>query len=137
MEIAERHRHGLDLFPDHQRTVPFGCGATVVWRHTDLRIHNPLPVPVLLRTRVEDGAFRCELRTEADPGIRVQVREEDHRFYREGEVWMRENRIRRRITRPDGTLLADEEVAHNRGRVPYEPTPEQRSCSGPSARPAS
>jgi vancomycin resistance protein VanW len=128
MEIVERHRHGLDLFPDHQRTVPFGCGATVLWRHTDLRIRNPLPVPVLLRTRVEGGAFRCELRTETDPGIRVAVREEQHRFFRTDDGWMRENRIRRRITRTDGSLVVDEEVAHNRGRVLYEPSPEQTSC---------
>jgi vancomycin resistance protein VanW len=128
MEIVERHRHGLDLFPDHQRTVPFGCGATVLWRHTDLRIRNPLPVPVLLRTRVEGGAFRCELRTETDPGIRVEVREEQHRFFRVDGGWMRENRIRRRITRTDATLIVDEEVAHNRGRVLYEPSPEQTSC---------
>lgn len=138
MRIVERHRHGLDLFPDHRRTVPFGCGATVVWRHTDLRFRNPLEVPVVLRTRVQGGMiFVCELRTQADPAIRIEVREEDHRFFREGDVWMRENRIRRRISNPDGTVLLDEEVAHNRGRVQYEPTPEQASCGEPSVRPRS
>jgi hypothetical protein len=45
----------------------------------------------------------------------------DHRFFREGAAWMRENRIRRRFRLPDGTLLLDQEVAHNRGRVTYEP----------------
>ncbi len=137
MRIVERHRHGLDLFPDHQRTVPFGCGATVVWRHTDLRFQNPLVVPVVLRTRVEDGTFVCELRTARDPRIRVEVREEGHRFFRDGDVWMRENRILRRIARPDGTVLVDEQVAHNRGRVLYEPSEEQASCGEPSARPPS
>ena len=29
LELVERHRHALDLFPDDSRTVPFGCGATV------------------------------------------------------------------------------------------------------------
>lgn len=29
LEIVERHRHSLDLFPDAERTAPFGCGATV------------------------------------------------------------------------------------------------------------
>ena len=134
MRIIERHRHGLDLFPDDQRTVPFGCGATVVWRHTDLRFANPLDVPVVLRTRVAAGAFTCELRTQGDPGVRVDVREEDHRFFRQGDSWTRENRIVRRITRADGTVLADEEVAHNRGRVLYVPTQEQLTCGGPSRR---
>lgn len=135
MRIVERHRHGLDLFPDHRRTVPFGCGATVVYRNADLRFQNPLGVPVILRTRVDGGAFTCELRTAGDPGVRVEMREVDHRFSRVAEGWMRENRLRRRITRADGSLLVDEEVAHNLGRVLYEPTPEQLACGEASARP--
>ncbi len=134
MRIVERHRHGLDLFPDHQRTVPFGCGATVVWCHTDLRFQNPFAVPVVLRTRVDDGSLTCVLRTADDPGIRVEVREVDHRFFRAGTAWMRENRLLRRITRSDGSVLVDEELAHNVGRVLYEPTPEQLTCGERSPR---
>jgi len=137
MRIVERHRQGLDLFPDDRRTVPFGCGATVVYPSADLRVQNPLSEPILLRTRVENGVFRCEIRSAADPGIRVEVHEEDQRFFREGNAWMRENRLRRRITRPDGSVLVDEEVAHNRGRVMYEPTPEQLACGGASRKPLS
>lgn len=125
MKIVERHRHGLDLFPDHARTVPFGCGATVAYNSADLRFENPLAQPVVLRTRVEDGAFVSELWTTVDPGIRIEVEEIGHRFFRDETGWMRENRLRRRITRGDGSLWVDEEVAHNRGRVMYEPTPEQ------------
>ena len=44
-----------------------------------------------------------------------------HRFFREGAVRMRENHIRRRFRLPDGSVLLDQEVAHNRGRVMYEP----------------
>ena len=35
-------------------------------------------------------------------------------------MFRRENRIRRRFIRRDGTTLLDEEVAHNRARVLYE-----------------
>jgi vancomycin resistance protein VanW len=125
MRIVERHRHGLDLFPDHARTVPFGCGATVAYNSADLRFENPLSQPVVLRTRVEDGAFVSELWTSVDPGIRIEVEEVGHRFFRDEAGWMRENRLRRRITRSDGSLLVDEEVAHNRGRVLYEPSEAQ------------
>jgi vancomycin resistance protein VanW len=128
MRIVERHHHGLDLFPDHARTVPFGCGATVVYNYADLRFENPLPLPVVLRTHVVGGAFVCELWTTRDPGFRVAVEEVGHRFFRDGSGWMRENRLRRRITTADGRTLVDQEVAHNRGRVLYEPTEEQRRC---------
>jgi vancomycin resistance protein VanW len=121
MKIVERHRHGLDLFPDHQRTVPFGCGATVFYNYADLRFENPLPQPVMLQVRIEGRALVGELRTVADPGWRVEVYEVGHRFFREGDAWMRENRIRRRFRLVDGTELLDQEVAHNRGRVLYEP----------------
>lgn len=127
MKIVERHRHGLDLFPDHARTVPFGCGATVFYNYADLRFENPLPQPVLLRCRVEDRALVGELWTTEAPDWMVEVYETDHRFFREGEAWMRENRIRRRIRRADGSVLLDQLVAHNCGRVLYEP-PGEGEC---------
>jgi vancomycin resistance protein VanW len=121
MKVVERHRHGLDLFPDHQRTVPFGCGATVFYNYADLRFENPLAQSVLLQLRVEEQALVGELWSETDPGWTVEVYEEGHRFFRDGDAWMRENRIRRRFRLADGSVLLDQEVAHNRGRVLYEP----------------
>jgi vancomycin resistance protein VanW len=124
MNVVERHRHALDLFPDHGRAVPFGCGATVFYNYADLRFENPLPEPALLALRIEGDALVGELRAERDPGFRVEVYEVGHRFERDADGgWLRENRIRRRITRADdGAVLADHEVAHNRARVLYEPS---------------
>ncbi len=121
MRIVERHRHGLDLFPDHERTVPFGCGATVVYNYADFRFENPYPQPVMLRARIEDGSFISEIWTEQNPGVTVEVEEVDHRFFEEGGDWYRENRLRRRVLDRDGELLSDVEIAHNKGRVMYEP----------------
>lgn len=121
MKIVERHRHALDLFPDAGRTVPFGCGATVFYNYADLRFENPLAGPVLLTLAIEEGMLVGALRAPADPGFTVEVYEVDHRFFQEGGAWYRENRIRRRIRGRDGEVLADQEVAHNRGRVLYEP----------------
>jgi vancomycin resistance protein VanW len=121
MKIVERHRHALDLFPDDHRAVPFGSGATVFYNYADLRFENPLDEPVLLRLVIEDrgGALAGELRTTRDPGWRVEVREVDHRFFRDEQGWWRENRLRRRFLLSDGTTLRDEEVAHNLARVLY------------------
>jgi vancomycin resistance protein VanW len=119
MKVTERHRHGVDLYPDHGRTIPFGCGATVFYNYADLRFENPLPQPVLLRFRVQDGSLLGEIRTLAHPGWTAEIYEVDHRRYREGELWVRENRIRRRFLRVDGSVILDQEVAHNRGRILY------------------
>ncbi len=121
MHIVERHRHGLDLFPDHERTVPFGCGATVVYNYADFRFRNPLPTPVMLAARVQGRFFVSELWAREDPGWRVEVEEIDHRFFQIGDLWWRENRLRRRIIDRNGDAIVDEEVAHNRGRVMYPP----------------
>jgi vancomycin resistance protein VanW len=140
MRVIERHRHGLDLFEDHRRSVPFGCGATVFYNYRDLRFENPLPQPVLLRIEVVGGQLFGQLRTPEPVGFVVEVYETDHRFYRHEGQWMRENRIRRRFSRRDGTLILDQQVAHNVARVLYEPRPgavgEPGCFIGPSARPA-
>jgi len=126
MRIVERHRHSFDLFPDQNRRVPFGAGATVFYNFADLRFENPLSLPVLLRLRIERGELQGELLAERDPQFRVEVRESEHRLSRNGAQWIRENRLRRRILGLDGAVLVDEEISHNRGVVLYDP----RSTSG-------
>jgi vancomycin resistance protein VanW len=131
MAIVERHRHTLDLFPDSDRRVPFGCGATVFYNWADLRFANPLDVPVVLRLRVESsappfgaagGALVGELRAAAPVDVCAEVYDVDHRLFAADGAWWRENRIRRRLARAsDGALLLDHEVAHNLARVAYEP----------------
>ncbi|RJQ56421.1 MAG: hypothetical protein C4521_00375 [Actinobacteria bacterium] len=126
MKIVERHRHGLDLFPDRDRAVPFGCGATVFYNYMDLRFENPLPQPVMLKMWVQEGALHGELRALEAPEWRAEVYEVGHRFFRKNGDWFRENRIRRRFLLPDGAVLLDREEAHNIGRVLYEP----HECGG-------
>jgi vancomycin resistance protein VanW len=121
MNVTERHRHSLDLFPDDGRTVPFGCGATVFYNWADLRFANPLDQAVSIRLWIEAGELRGELRCADDPGLRVEVYEVGHRFVQPepgGAVW-RENAIRRRIRDGGGALLIDQLVAENRARVSY------------------
>jgi len=110
--IVERHRHGFDLFADHQRSVPFGFGATVFYNYRDLRFANPLDCALRIALAIEDRspAKRADaaagrgwvlagaIAAAADCGRRVEVFERDHRFFVHGGRRMRENRICRRIT---------------------------------------
>lgn len=123
MTVTERHRHSLDLFPDDNRTVPFGCGATVFYSWADLRFVNPLDQPVSIHLAVADGRLRGALRCATDPGLTVEVYEVGHRFVRDaaGVVW-RENQLRRRIADRDGPLI-DQRIADNRARVAYAVDP--------------
>src|SRR5690242_10948522 len=106
LTIVERHRHTLDLFPDADRRVPFGCGATVFYNWADLRIANPLDTPIALRLTIARGELVGELCAPEPAAVRVEVYEVDPRFFADGGAWWRENRIRRRIVRAaDGALL--------------------------------
>lgn len=40
LTVTERWRHGYDVFPDAQRTLPFGSGATCAYPNIDLQIRN-------------------------------------------------------------------------------------------------
>lgn len=121
MAIVERHRHGLDFFPDHGRTVPFGCGATVFYPYADLKFSNPHPFPVLTEVTLSNQWLTGRIRAEVDPGATFEIEERDHQFRREGEGWYRENRIVRIRRSRDGTVLDEEEIAHNQGRCLYDP----------------
>jgi len=121
LDILERHRHGLDLFPDDGRTVPFGMGATVFFNYRDLRFQNSLPQPLVLRVKVEPPLLRGAFYSDRELPFQVEVVEQMHRFFRDdrGAVW-RENRVAKRITHLEGRNPEIVPVAHNRGRVCYE-----------------
>lgn len=92
-EIVERHRHTFDLFPDVERTVPFGFGATVFYNYIDLQFRNTLETPLMLRLWLDGGRLHGRMLAAACPGWRIRVVETGHRFFREdGKIW-RENQL--------------------------------------------
>jgi len=120
-EIVERHRHALDLFPDHGRTVPYGCGATVFYNMADFRFRNALSQDVMVRLEVSEGKLVGRIMAASDPGFRIEVFETDHAFRKEGGTWYRENKVWRRFHPSDGGEHREELVAHNIGRCLYDP----------------
>lgn len=40
LTVKERFRHSFDVFPDVNRKVPFGAGATLSYNHIDLQMKN-------------------------------------------------------------------------------------------------
>jgi vancomycin resistance protein VanW len=119
-KIVERHRHGLDLFPDSERTVPFGCGATVFFPMRDLRFRNELDQSIRIGLTVDDGYLVGRIQTRLPVQGRFEIFEIESEMRQEGEVWMRENRVGRRRSTNDGQTDV-EEVAHNVARCVYDP----------------
>jgi len=118
-EIVERHRHSFDLFPDTDRTVPFGFGATVFYNHVDFQFRNPLDQSLLLRTWLDGLSLRGEIRLGADPGWRIRVIEDGHRFFRENGEIHRENRLLRQRVDERGESEPAIFLLANKARVLY------------------
>jgi vancomycin resistance protein VanW len=53
LAIVERHPHSRDLYAEEERFTALGLDATIVWPYKDLRLANPLLVPVQLRIVVQ------------------------------------------------------------------------------------
>lgn len=118
-EIVERHRHSFDLFPDVDRTAPFGFGATVFYNHVDFQFRNTLDSPLLLHTWIERDLLHGQARLPACLGWRMRVVETGHRFFREGgEIW-RENQLWKQRVMNDGSELPRVPLFATKAKVLY------------------
>ncbi len=93
LTVVERHRHSFDPFPDSERRVPFGTGATLLDGIFDLKVTNGTAIDHQFRLRLTDTQLVGELRAAQPPNVRYEVVERDHRFVREGGEVFRDNRI--------------------------------------------
>jgi vancomycin resistance protein VanW len=123
LEIAERHHHSFDPFPDDRRVLPFGSGASVFYNYIDLRFYNPTDRTFQLRLWLTNEHLQGALLSDQEPPNSYSVFEKNHRFlnrdgknYRENEIW-REVRNRR-----TGNQLREELLVKNFSEVKYELT---------------
>lgn len=117
MEILERHRHSLDLFPDADRTAPFGCGATVFYNYVDLRLRNVLDFPLLLEAAVEPPVCKAAIRSASPMPFRCRMIETDHEFVKVAGIIRRRNKLWREYD--DGSGTRRELLCDNDCRVVY------------------
>lgn len=122
LTVVERHRHGYDVFPDADRTQPFGSGATCYYNYLDLMISNGTEHPYRLCLQLKDGFLQGEWYTALPPVCRYEVYEREHLM--QGEYWggyTRHNVLARRTFDLDGALLCDEVIAENHAVMMYSP----------------
>ena len=121
LEIAERHHHSFDAFPDDRRALPFGSGASVFYNYIDLRFYNPTEYTFQLRVGLSDQHLKGELLCETELPNSFHVFEKNHQFvqkngqnYRQNEIW------RELIDRRTGNKLNEEILVKNFAEVKYE-----------------
>ncbi|WP_151736380.1 VanW family protein ['Paenibacillus yunnanensis' Narsing Rao et al. 2020] len=122
LTVTERHRHSYDVFPDEQRTQPFGSGATCAYNYLNLQLYNPTDQTYQLRLHLDDTHLHGEWRCDGMPLYSYEIYESDHVIHM--EPWggyVRSNRIRRKGYTRSGELASDEPVAENHALMMYSP----------------
>lgn len=122
LTVVERWRHDYDVFPDADRTQPFGSGATVAYNYVDLQVRNDTGDTYQLKVSVGDEYLCGEWRSEREPDRRYQVYEAGHRITH--EPWggyVRHNVLRRRVLDHNGTPVDDQLITANHALMMYQP----------------
>jgi vancomycin resistance protein VanW len=122
LTVAERWRHSYDVFPDADRRLPFGSGATCSWPTLDFQVENHTPFPYRLAVRVTETHLEGRWDTVEPFPDRFEVYETGHRFTHEGVgIYLRHNQLWRRRLDEAGATVAEELAAENHALVLYQP----------------
>ena len=121
LEVVERHRHSFDLFPDQDRSVPFGTGATILYNYKDLRFYNSTRTAFQFLLSVDDRQLQGELLCSDNLTHRYQVVEKESGFTRKAVEWWRYNQIWRNKFGMNGDLLEEKKLFENNCLCRYEP----------------
>lgn len=122
LTVTERYRHSYDVFPDTNRTQPFGSGATCVYNYRDLKIYNGTTQPYQLHVYLTKDQLVGEWRSIMPQGYLYEVYEKEHRITH--EYWgdyVRHNLIYRKIYTLEGQLIDDQYVTENHAIMLYQP----------------
>ncbi|MBK9215398.1 MAG: VanW family protein [Chloracidobacterium sp.] len=122
LTIAERYRHGFDVFPDINRTIPFACGATLAYNYIDLQLRNDTSDTYQLKLWLGDEYLHGELLSDRAPEYSYEIFETDHLI--KLQPWggyTRHNRIWKRTTSLIDGSIDERLVTENHAIMMYEP----------------
>lgn len=78
LKIIERHRHGYDVFPDSNRTIPFGAGATLSYNYIDLQVKNETDNIFQIKLWLDDVYLNGELYSKDKIKSNFTIEENEH-----------------------------------------------------------
>lgn len=104
LTIIERHRHGFDVFPDVNRKVPFGAGATLAYNYIDFQVKNETDNTFQIALWMDKEYLYGELFSKIKLTSTYSIQEENHHMNQ--QVWggySRHNQIIKVETKAEGT----------------------------------
>lgn len=123
LTVIERWRHSYDVFPDSNRSQPFGSGATCSFPYIDLQIKNNTQASFQLQLELSDDFLLGKLFSNSPKKYDYKVIEKNHCIQHESwGGYSRNNQIYRQIFDPANLNLIDEVlVAENHAIMMYDP----------------
>ncbi len=128
LNVTERYRHTYDVFPDSNRKLPFGSGATCVYNYRDLQIYNPTETPYQIKISVSNDDLIGEFFSIEKPLYHYEIHEENHIITH--EYWggyIRHNSLNRKIFDNNNNLINDEFITENHALMMYQPFLSEKS----------
>ena len=122
LTVIERHHHGYDVFPDNNRTQPFGSGATCYYPYGDLMIYNGTDGDFQLSIKVGETHLEGQWRSSTPPQFCYEIEERNHEMC--GEYWggfSRHNELYRITKDMSDIVLSEELIAENHALMMYSP----------------
>ncbi len=122
LTVVERYRHSHDVFPDANRTQPFGSGATCAYPHRDLMIRNDTDQDFQLCLRVGETHLEGQWRAQTPTALRYEIVERNPSM--DQAAWggyVRHNELFRRCFDKDGCCLGEEFLFANDAIMMYSP----------------
>ena len=122
LTVVERYRHSHDVFPDSDRTQPFGSGATCAYPHRDLMIRNDTDQDFQLCLRVGETHLEGEWRAARLPEKVYHIVEKESCFRQ--MFWggyVRHNALYREVYDLSGLLLEEQFLFTNDAIMMYSP----------------
>lgn len=122
LTVVERYRHSHDVFPDSNRTQPFGSGATCAYPHRDLMIRNDTDQPFQLCLWVSETHLEGQWRAMRVPEYRYEILEKDARI--DQAAWggyVRHNALYRKVFDMASELLEEQFLYVNDAIMMYSP----------------
>lgn len=122
LTVVERYRHNFDVFPDSNRTQPFGSGATCFYNYGDLMIRNDTGQAFRLVIEITDTDLKGAWTSDEALQYTYEVYEKAHIM--QPEFWggyTRHNLLYRKKYDFSGMIVDDEFVAENHAIMMYSP----------------
>jgi vancomycin resistance protein VanW len=122
LTVIERHRHGYDVFPDSNRTQPFGSGATCFYNYGDLMLKNNTASKYRLHVEVTAFELKGCFTSDEKPDQTYQVYEKEH--FMRPEYWggySRHNVLFRKTFDAENNITEDVYLLENHAIMSYSP----------------